>query len=76
MQLIAAMGPAGGGRNVITDRLLTRFNVVNMTFPAEKQIVRIYGAMLTQQLGEFHSEVKGICECHPDREEGSSESLR
>ncbi|XP_025155769.1 dynein heavy chain 2, axonemal [Harpegnathos saltator] len=60
MQLVAAMGPAGGGRNVITDRLLTRFNVINMTLPAEKQIVRIYGTMLNQQLSEFHSEVKGI----------------
>lgn len=62
MQLVAAMGPPGGGRNVISDRLLTRFNVINMTFPAEKQIIRIYGTMLNHQLSEFHSEVKGICE--------------
>lgn len=63
IQLVAAMGPPGGGRNVITNRLLTRFNVINMTFPAEKQIVRIYGTMLNQQLAEFQPEVKGICEC-------------
>ncbi|KAG7190743.1 hypothetical protein KM043_006815 [Ampulex compressa] len=60
MQIIAAMGPPGGGRNVITNRLLTKFNVINMTFPVEKQIVRIYGTMLDQQLAEFHAEVKGI----------------
>ncbi|EZA48745.1 Dynein heavy chain 2, axonemal [Ooceraea biroi] len=60
IQLIAAMGPPGGGRNVITDRLLTRFNVINMAFPTEKQIIRIYGTMLNQQLAEFHAEVKGI----------------
>ncbi|XP_024940642.1 dynein heavy chain 2, axonemal [Cephus cinctus] len=60
MQLMAAMGPPGGGRNTITERLLTQFNVINMTFPAEKQIVRIYGTMLHQQLFEFHPEVKGI----------------
>jgi len=58
---MAAMGPPGGGRNIITDRLLTKFNVINMTFPTEKQITRIYGTMLNQHLSEFHSEVKGIC---------------
>lgn len=61
MQLIAAMGPPGGGRNVITNRLVTKFNIINMTFPNEKQIIRIYGTMLKQQLSEFHAEVKGIC---------------
>ncbi|XP_071580099.1 dynein axonemal heavy chain 2 [Temnothorax nylanderi] len=60
IQLIAAMGPPGGGRNVITNRLVTKFNVINMTFPNERQIIRIYGTMLKQQLSEFHSEVKGI----------------
>ncbi|KAL6445588.1 hypothetical protein ACFW04_000847 [Cataglyphis niger] len=60
IQLMAAMGPPGGGRNIITNRLLTKFNVINMTFPTEKQIIRIYGTMLNQQLSEFHSEVKGI----------------
>ncbi|XP_076240945.1 dynein heavy chain 2, axonemal kl-2 [Calliopsis andreniformis] len=60
VQLMAAMGPPGGGRNVITNRLLTKFNVINMTFPAEKQIVRIYGTMLNQHITEFHAEVKGI----------------
>lgn len=61
LQLMAAMGPPGGGRNVITNRLLTKFNVINMTFPVEKQIIRIYGSMLNQHFGEFHAEVKGIC---------------
>lgn len=60
MQLMAAMGPPGGGRNVISERLLTRFNVINMTFPAEKQVSRIYGTMLSQHLVDFHPEVKGL----------------
>lgn len=55
------MGPPGGGRNVITNRLVTKFNVINMTFPNEKQIIRIYGTILKQQLSEFYTEVKGIC---------------
>lgn len=61
MQLLTAMGPPGGGRHTITERLLTRFNVINMTFPAEKQITRIYGTMLTQHLSDFHPEIKGLC---------------
>jgi len=61
IQLITAMGPPGGGRNVITNRLVTKFNVINMTFPNERQIIRIYGTILKQQLSEFHPEVKGIC---------------
>ncbi|KAK2576898.1 hypothetical protein KPH14_005523 [Odynerus spinipes] len=62
MQLMAAMGPPGGGRNVISNRLLTKFNIINMTFPSEKQITRIYGTMLNQQLADFHAEVKGIAD--------------
>ncbi|KAL2735253.1 dynein axonemal heavy chain 2 [Vespula squamosa] len=62
IQLMAAMGPPGGGRNVITNRLLTKFNVINMTFPSEKQIARIYGTMLNQQITDFHVEVKGIAD--------------
>lgn len=54
------MGPPGGGRNIISNRLLTRFNIINMTFPSEKQIVRIYGTMLNQQIADFSLEVKGI----------------
>lgn len=30
---MAAMGPPGGGRTVISSRLQSRFNIINMTFP-------------------------------------------
>ncbi|XP_034934334.1 dynein heavy chain 2, axonemal [Chelonus insularis] len=60
MQLMAAMGPPGGGRNEISNRLLTKFNVINMTLPTEKQIARIYSTMLNQHLFDFHTEVKKI----------------
>ncbi|XP_040308873.1 dynein axonemal heavy chain 2 [Herpailurus yagouaroundi] len=33
MFLMAAMGPPGGGRTIISPRLQSRFNVINMTFP-------------------------------------------
>ena len=31
--MLAAMGPPGGGRMVISKRLQSRFNLINMTFP-------------------------------------------
>ena len=36
MFLLAAMGPPGGGRMVISRRLQSRFNLINMTFPQVK----------------------------------------
>ena len=57
MILIASMGPPGGGRQVITPRLVSRFNMINMTFPSDTTIQRIYGTMLLQKLSEFPDEV-------------------
>lgn len=58
MQLLAAMGPPGGGRNTVSNRLLSRFNIINMTFPTPSQIARIFGSMLTQQVSDFDEEPK------------------
>lgn len=58
MFLIAAMGPPGGGRNFISNRLMARFNIINMTFPNESQIIRIFLTMLQQHLSEFDAEIK------------------
>lgn len=57
---MAAMGPPGGGRNVISRRLQSRFNLINMTFPQESQIKRIFGTMITQKLQDFDEEVKPL----------------
>ncbi|XP_032136290.1 dynein heavy chain 2, axonemal isoform X3 [Sapajus apella] len=60
MFLMAAMGPPGGGRTVISPRLQSRFNMINMTFPTESQIIRIFGTMINQKLQDFEEEVKPI----------------
>uniref|UniRef100_A0A8C5V6J6 Dynein axonemal heavy chain 2 n=1 Tax=Microcebus murinus TaxID=30608 RepID=A0A8C5V6J6_MICMU len=60
MFLMAAMGPPGGGRTVISPRLQSRFNMINMTFPTESQITRIFGTMINQKLQDFEEEVKPI----------------
>nr|XP_022345562.1 dynein heavy chain 2, axonemal-like isoform X2 [Crassostrea virginica] len=60
MFLLAGMGPPGGGRMVISRRLQSRFNLINMTFPHETQIKRIFGSMINQKLQDFEEEVKPI----------------
>ncbi|XP_074081622.1 dynein axonemal heavy chain 2 isoform X3 [Macrotis lagotis] len=60
MFLMAAMGPPGGGRTVISSRLQSRFHLINMTFPTESQILRIFGTMINQKLQDFEDEVKPI----------------
>ncbi|XP_030837708.1 dynein heavy chain 2, axonemal [Strongylocentrotus purpuratus] len=60
MQLLASMGPPGGGRMVISKRLQSRFNLINMTFPSDSQIKRIFGTMINQKLQDFEEDVKPI----------------
>ncbi|XP_050431508.1 dynein axonemal heavy chain 2 [Adelges cooleyi] len=57
MLLIGAMGPPGGGRNTISNRLMSSFSIINLTFPEESQIFRIYGLMLQQHLKDFNEDV-------------------
>jgi len=56
------MGYPGGGRSVITMRLQSRSNLLNITFPAEAQLKRIFSLPLQQKLVDFEDEVKGLCD--------------
>uniref|UniRef100_H2ZI85 AAA+ ATPase domain-containing protein n=1 Tax=Ciona savignyi TaxID=51511 RepID=H2ZI85_CIOSA len=60
MYLLCDMGPPGGGRQVISQRLQTRFNLINMTFPSVSLINKIYGTMINQKLQDFEEDVKPI----------------
>ncbi|KAM4749227.1 dynein axonemal heavy chain 2 [Rhinophrynus dorsalis] len=62
MFIMAGMGPPGGGRTAISSRLQSRFNLINMTFPSESQIKRIFGTMMSQKLQDFEEEVKPVGE--------------
>ncbi|CAJ0965699.1 unnamed protein product [Ranitomeya imitator] len=57
---LGSMGPPGGGRTAISGRLQSRFNLINMTFPSESQIKRIFGTMMSQKLQDFEEEVKPV----------------
>lgn len=58
--LVSAMGPPGGGRNVISPRIQSRFSVVNMTFPSEASINKIFGTIINQKLQDFEEDVKPL----------------
>ena len=60
MQIVAAMGPPGGGRSVISQRLQSRFHLLNLTFPANKQLLRIFQLILQPKLSEFDEEIKTL----------------
>lgn len=64
---MAAMGPPGGGRNTISNRLLSQFSIINMTFPSESAVIRIFGTMLNQHLMDFDEQLKqiGMSKCGP-----------
>ncbi|CAF0978027.1 unnamed protein product [Adineta ricciae] len=60
MFVLAGMGPPGGGRTVISPRLQSRFNLINMTFPSENEIRRIFGTMISQRLQDYDDEFKNL----------------
>ena len=59
-QLIVAMGHPGGGRNQICGRTQSRFSVVNLTFPADSQIVKIFDSILQSKFVDFDNEIKQL----------------
>lgn len=61
MLLVGAMGPPGGGRNVISNRLTSCFSVINMEFPEEPQIMKIYSSMLHEHLSQFDEQIRNLC---------------
>ena len=62
IQLLQIMAYPGGGRSVITMRLQSRSHLLNVTFPAEAQLKRIFSLPLKQKLAEFGDEVQGLCD--------------
>ena len=57
MQVLSAMGPPGGGRTQISERLQTRFAMVNFTFPAEREVKKIFETILSNRLSAFGEEI-------------------
>lgn len=59
-QFVAAMAPPGGGRNVVDPRFISLFNILNVAFPAESTIHRIYSQLLESHLDPFPDNIKEV----------------
>ena len=62
MYMVGAMGPPGGGRTEISMRLQSRFSTINMTFPGDATLKRIFGTIISQRLQNFNETVKTLGE--------------
>ena len=60
MQMVAAMGPPGGGRMPISDRFQSRFHMLHFTPPSEKGMRGIFDALITPGLADFEDEVRSM----------------
>jgi dynein heavy chain len=59
-QLLVGMGHPGGGRNEICERTQSRFCLLNITFPADNQIVKIFDTILLSKFSEYDNEIKAL----------------
>jgi dynein heavy chain len=50
LDFMAAMGPAGGGRNPVTSRLLRHFNIVSINNFSEAVLKRIFTSLMDDHL--------------------------
>jgi dynein heavy chain len=50
------MTPPGGGNNRVDPRLMSLYDVFNITFPSKDSIQKIYSSMLKKHLLEFPEE--------------------
>jgi len=58
--LLAAMGPPGGGRTKITDRVCRHFNIIGYTELDKETVTRIFTVLLDYFLKRFSENVKQI----------------
>ena len=55
---LSAMGPPGGGRSVITNRLVRHFNLITYTILEESDITMIYTKILTALLKTYSEPIR------------------
>jgi dynein heavy chain, axonemal len=56
------MGEPGGGRTVITPRIISSFHVLNYTQPSESIMKSIYGTICDHKFIGFYDEIKQLTE--------------
>ena len=56
------MGKAGGGRNEVDPRFISKFAVINLQFPLETTLKHIYGSILKGHLLPFSANVQTVAD--------------
>jgi len=59
---MAAMGKPGGGRAHISERMLSKFHLINYTMPNEANLKRIFENLDIFKFHNFPEEIKALCE--------------
>ena len=60
VQMAVAMGYPGGGRNHMTPRMQSRFNLLNFVSPSDAVIAVIFSSLLKYKLSDFDDEIKPV----------------
>jgi len=61
-QLLSAMGKPGGGRAEISNRITSKFHLINYTTPSETNMKRIYETIGAFKFQTFDEEIKNLSE--------------
>ena len=56
----AAMGKAGGGRNELDPRFISKLSIFNVTAPCDETVRHIYRSILAGHTGNFAEEIRTI----------------
>lgn len=62
VNIVAACAPPGGGRNNVTPRFLRHFNMLNIPFPSELSLGKIFRSITEGFLKPFSADIRGSCE--------------
>ncbi|KAJ1518310.1 Dynein heavy chain 6, axonemal [Coelomomyces lativittatus] len=62
ISILSACAPPGGGRSVVTPRLLRHFNILNVSMPSDASLSRIFKSILDGFLKPFATEIKSVAE--------------
>lgn len=60
LNFFAAMGAAGGGKNEVDSRFLSKFAAFNMVFPGDDTVRHIYNSILKGHLSIFEPELSPV----------------
>jgi len=55
---VSAMGPPGGGRSVVTQRLQRHFNIITYTNLGVESVEMIFSKIVNKFLGSFNDDIK------------------